>query len=270
MMKRFLKRAFLGSVPAALTALVLGVPTAAPTLGLQNVNLSCNDSTNLALALDAASVTQLADAVSAINLVPAGDPALACSLTQSTTLTSSSSRTFSSRTFSSTASPNAAGGNPNTDYAVGGGRATLFGCFVGSTTLIPQETNFALNARVDAASNGSAGTGTFNVTIPTSQAAGCDPPDNREGHFNGKIDCVNVISPSMAQATFEITKADGSLASFQGLELRVDVLDSGMPGGTGDLIRLRVPFNGPCDFSTQPYSATRPVDNGNISIHQAS
>src|SRR6266550_8990602 len=104
MMKRFLKCAFLGLVPAALTALVLGVPTAAPDLGLQNVNLSCNDGTNLALALDVTAVTQLADAVSAINLFPAGDPALACGLTQSTTLTSPATRTLSSsRVFSSTA-----------------------------------------------------------------------------------------------------------------------------------------------------------------------
>src|SRR2546430_9275044 len=126
-MKCFLKRAFLGLVPAALTALVLGVPTAAPDLGLQNVNLSCNDATNLNLALDTGSLTALTNAVGAISLHPAGDPALACGL-----------------------SPTSASGSPNTDYAVGGGRAPLAACDSGPLL----ETNFALNARVDAASNG--------------------------------------------------------------------------------------------------------------------
>jgi hypothetical protein len=87
--------------------------------------------------------------------------------------------------------------------------------------------------------------------------------------LNGKIDCVNVgfNGPGRAQATFTITQAKGILDGLQGQELRVDVSDSGLPGGTGDLIRLRFP-SGPCDFSG--YSATRPVDNGNISVHQVS
>ena len=44
-----------------------------------------------------------------------------------------------------------------------------------------EETNFALNARVDAASNGTAGTGTFNVTIPQSHTAACDPRIIKKG-----------------------------------------------------------------------------------------
>jgi hypothetical protein len=241
-MRRCLKRTIYCLVPALAAAVVLGVPTAAPDLGLQNVNLSCNDRTNLNLALDPGSLTALTNAVGAINLYPAGDPALACGLQTS------------------------ASGSPSTDYAVGGGRATLFACTVGSNFLI-EETNFALNARVDTASNGSAGTGTFNVTIPQSQAAGCDPPGNQEGHFTGRIDCVNVISPSMAQATFAITMASGSFSGSEGQRLTVNVFDSGLPGGTGDRIRLRPSF-GRCLFGA--FTATRSVDNGNLSIHQAS
>ena len=242
-MRRFLKRTICCLVPALAAAVVLGVPTAAPDLGLQNVNLSCNDGTNLNLALDTGSLTALTDAVGALTLYPAGDPALACGLSQTS-----------------------ASGSSNTDYAVGGGRATLFGCVVGPT-LILSETNFALNARVDSTSNGTAGTGTFNVTIPQSQSAGCQPPENQEGHFNGRIDCVRVLSPTMAQAIFEVTHATGNLSTFQGARLVVNVFDSGLPGGMGDRINLRG-SGARCHFP--PYTATRPVDNGNISIHQAS
>jgi hypothetical protein len=98
-MKRLLRHTMCGLVPATAAALLLGIPTASPDVGLQNVNLSCNDSTNLGLALEPTELTALSDAVSAISLYPAGDPALACSL-----------------------SPAAAGsGNPQHDYAVGAG-----------------------------------------------------------------------------------------------------------------------------------------------------
>jgi hypothetical protein len=234
-------------VMATILALVLGVPTASPDLGVQNVNLSCNDATNLNLALDTTSLTALTGAVGAIGLFPAGDPALACGLSQ-------------------TDPPPPGSGNPNTDYAVGGGRATLFRC--DTATVIPNETNFALDARVDAASNGSAGTGTFNVTIPESESAVCPvpPPGNQEGHWNGKIDCVLVSSPSTAQATFKVTQAKGRLSRFEGRELRVDVFD-GRLSGTDDRIRINAPAGGKCDFTL--FSATRTVDNGNIHVHQA-
>jgi hypothetical protein len=260
-MKQFLRRTALSLIAAALTVLALWVPAGAAApgrtadLGLQNASLSCSDGTLLQLALSTSELTALADAVTAINLYPAGDPALACSLTQSTAGSFAPAASLSDRASSPSAS-----GNPNTDYAVGGGRATLFAC---GSPLVPAETNFALNGRVGATSNGSAGTGTFNLTLPPSQCS------EGGGHFNGKIDCVKVggNGPGSAQATFTVTQAQGILDDSQGEELRVDVLDSGVPGGTGDLIRLRLP-SGPCDFSG--YSATRPVDNGNISVHQVS
>src|SRR3989475_8190944 len=79
-MTRFLKRALFCLVPATVAALVLGVPPAAPDLGLQSVGLSCSDGTALNLSLSITELIGLADAVSAINLDPAGDPPLACSL----------------------------------------------------------------------------------------------------------------------------------------------------------------------------------------------
>jgi hypothetical protein len=98
-MQRFFKRAILALVPAMLSALVLWVPAGASDLGLSSTGLSCNDGTQLNLTLDPTQLAALTDAVAAINLYPAGDPALACSL--------------------SAADPG--GGNPQYDYAVGAG-----------------------------------------------------------------------------------------------------------------------------------------------------
>jgi hypothetical protein len=251
-MKRFLRCTIYGFVPATLAALVLGVPTAAPDLGLQNVNLSCNDGTNLALALDAATVTQLSDAVGAINLFPAGDPALACSLTQSTTLTSSAARTFSSsRTFSSASSPSAAGGNggnPQHDYAVGGGQAPNLGICGG----VP--TNFSLSAHVDAGTNTQGVGGTFNVTAPASTA-----PPGCAGTFVSKVDCLRV-SGNRADLTAQVTHANGDFAFLVGFEISVAVLDS-----TPDMIDDSGASSS-CDFSAVPDQI---VMHGNISVHEA-
>jgi hypothetical protein len=250
-MKRFLRRAFLGVVPAGLAALVLGVPTAAPDLGSQNVNLACNDGTNLALALDAAAVTQLSDAVTAISLYPAGNPALACSLTQSTTLTNSRARTFSSlRTFSSASSPTAAGGNggnPQHDYAVGGGQAPNLGL----CPTVP--TNFSLSAHVDAGTTTQGVDGTFNVTAPATAGPSC------AGTFVSKVDCLQV-SGNRADLTAHITKANGALTPFVGLEISVAVLDSAL-----DMIDDNAPTS-PCVFNAIP---DQNVIHGNISVHQA-
>ena len=101
-MKRFLRHTMFCLVPATLAALILGVPPAAPDR-LQSVGLSCSDGTALDLALSTTEVTDLSGAVSAIDFFPAGDPALARSL--------------------STDPPGS--GNPHYDYAVGGGRAVL-------------------------------------------------------------------------------------------------------------------------------------------------
>jgi hypothetical protein len=265
-MKRFLRRTILGLVPVALAVLVLGVPTAAPDLGLQDVNLSCNDGTDLALALDVPTVLQLSDAVGAINLYPAGDPALTCSLTQAGALTrtfasSSTSRRSSIRRSSIRRSWSS--GNPNYDYAVGGGQASL-PCSSGIG-----KQSFSLNARVE---NDTPPTppqptaqGTWNTTIGTQQSQGdCFP-----GHLVTKIDCVVVPAPGgppgSAQATAVITKATGGFAGLTGFEVRLDILDSGAPGGAGDMLAGWF-ASGPCDF---PFYAPFPIDRGNINVHDA-
>ena len=133
-MNRFL-RTVLCLVPATLTALVLGVRPAATDL-LQSVSLSCSDGTALNLALSATELIDLSDAVAAINLYPAGDSPLACSLSQSSSLSWS---TAAGRLLA-LLTPNEAGasGNPVHDYAVGGGQVQKGPC----------TTNFALSAHV--------------------------------------------------------------------------------------------------------------------------
>jgi hypothetical protein len=120
-MQRHLRRAILMLVPSMLSALVLWVPAGASDLGLQGIvsdsTLSCSDGTQLSVESDVVGLTALLDAVSAINLYPAGDPALACSLSQATPGT----------------------GNPQYDYAVGAGYR-----FVGSTSFA--SLHFALSA----------------------------------------------------------------------------------------------------------------------------
>src|SRR3989454_7066129 len=137
-MKRFLRRTLFMLVPATLMALVLWVPASTSDLGLQDVTLSCTDGTVLDLELDATAVTALADAVTAINLYPAGDPPLACTL--SVSIASSGSTVL--RRLLALLTPNeaaAAGGNPQHDYAVGGGQQVISGaCHV----------NFSLSAHV--------------------------------------------------------------------------------------------------------------------------
>jgi hypothetical protein len=241
-MRRFFKRTLFGLVPAALAALVLGGPTASPTLGLQNVNLSCNDSTNLNLALDTTSLASLTDAVSAVNLYPAGDPALACGLTQSTSTRSSSS------------------GDPNgpQDFVVGGGQARegLSGC--------AGDANFSVSAHSSDTGGNAAPTsgGTFNLTQTPSSCAGFS------GHLVSKIDCLRVPGqggpPGSAQITALVTKATGVYAAKLGTETEVDLFDSGAPGGVGDTIGV-YDFSVSCD--TGPWFAYASVDQGNINVH---
>src|SRR5438132_7017867 len=105
-MLRFIRRGLVALLPAALLVLVFGALPATPQVGVQNVNLSCSDGTNLNLALDPTSLLGLTNAVSAIGLFPAGNPALACGLNQQS---------------------DPSGANGPKDFAVGGGRTSLPG-----------------------------------------------------------------------------------------------------------------------------------------------
>src|SRR5919197_3661136 len=163
-MRLSLMRTMLLFVPLILATLVISSPTVASE-DLQSATLTCSDGTNLNLALDAASVTQLTDAVNAIALNPAGDPPLTCSVATSPLLQSSAS---------------SSDGNPTYDYAVGGGKAPNLGC-----PDLP--TSFGLSAHVRKDAPPETASGTFNVGSPgTNRSFGC------QGHLNSKVDCLVV------------------------------------------------------------------------------
>jgi hypothetical protein len=256
-MKQFLWRTAPLLVTTALTAMALWVPgsAAAPLtgadLGLQNASLSCSDGTLLQLALSTTELTALTDAVTAINLYPAGDPALACSLAQSTGLSTAGTRSPAA-SFSDSASA-LTSGNPNKDYAVGGGQAG------------PCPSNFSLSAHALADTGTDGVGGTFNYTRQGGPQSTCGA-----GHLVSKVDCVVVGNdgPGTAQATTFVTHASGAFAVLAGTELRVDVFDSGIPGGAGDMIAATAfDATGPCDFSG--YTPALAVNRGNINVHDA-
>jgi hypothetical protein len=234
-MKRFLRRTIFCLVPAALVAFVGGVPATALDLGLQNVNLSCSDGTNLGLALDLATVPQLTDAVSAINLNPAGDPALSCSLARSTT-------------------------NPNgpKDFAVGGGR--FFNYFISC------EENFAVNSHApDDVTGPDTAQGTGNLSIPA--APGCSP--SFTGDLVTKVDC-QIVSGTKADFTSEVTKATGIFPSIGinvGDEIAWEVRD--MDPAQDEIFANKVGSHATseCNFGVAATAATFSIDRGNISVH---
>jgi hypothetical protein len=224
----------------ALCVFAFGASPAAADTSLPNTNLSCNDGTNLNLALDTASLTDLTNAVSAMALVPAGDPALACGLS----------------------APSASSGDPNgpKDFAVGGGQFMSIGSPPNLTCGLA---NFALSAHVDAdapVAPGQPGVGgTYNVSTGATSPCG-------EGHLVAKVDCVQVTG-NQAMLTVQEEQAKGPPAFFgtPGQELALTVTDN-----TPDEITVEGGFftSGPCDFSASRFFL-EPITNGNITVHDA-
>jgi hypothetical protein len=275
-MRQSLKRTILIVAAVSVAALVTGIPTAAPETGLQNVTLACSDGTNLDLALDLPTVSALADAVDAMNFYPAGDPPLTCGLTQSNPLlqpavASSSSRGLASKSAvrgsvsraqsRSQVRTLSASGNPNHDYAVGGGQAANLGC-----PDLP--TNFALSAHVDDGSAPTTASGTFNVGSPA-------PNGVCKGHFNSKVDClvVGVPAPNYAHLTAHVTQATGIFTGLQDTEIDVWVQDNGNPSAiVPDMINDgNVASGAPCaegvDARGGPTAPDEPVVHGNVTVH---
>jgi hypothetical protein len=259
-MKHFLRRTILCLVPATLAALVLWVPASTSDLGLQSVTLSCTDGTLLNLELDATALTALADAVAAINLFPAGDPPLACSLSQS----SASSGSTVLRRLLALLTPGeaAAGGNPQHDYAVGGGQVQEFICTI----------NFALSAHVDDTDDTSPPTsgGTFNLTAQQACLSPMCAPKCccGGGHLVAKPDCLHVEG-DVAQLSATVTHSDGSFSSEfpVGSEIFVTAEDNpDMIGWSSCKDSQCVDGVMPC-HSCNP--STSPLLHGNVSVHDA-
>ena len=255
-MRRFRTRTLFFLVPVIVSALVLGVPAGSSTVGLQSTTLACNDGTDLALALDFNALTQLTNAVSAINLYPAGDPALACSLSQATPLSVSISD-------SSTSS---AAGNPGAphDYAVGGGQRIRMDENCGA----PQEENFGLSAHVDDGTTTSGVGGTFNLSVSQANATTACP----RGDLVSKVICL-YVSGNTALLAAEVKKADGVYSTVYGFapgrSIFVGVQDNGTPTPPvlTDLLDWsnRRSHHGDCNDR----SPATPIEHGNISVNDA-
>jgi len=271
-MRHLLKRATFFVVPMTLATLSIGIPAAAPT-DLQDATLTCSDGTNLELALDAESLSQLADAVTAMTLNPAGDPPLACSLAQQVPLLQSGTslqRPLASvsprrkarhvRNAGRLQSRTLSASNPRYDYVVGGGKAPALGCPV-----LP--VSFGISAHVAQGALPTTASGTFNVGSPA-------PNGFCQGQFTSKIDCLEVTG-SLAHLTAKVTHATGVFGGLLGMEIDVALLDNGKPVDVApDMMDDgNVDPPEPCaqgkEFGGGPTAPDQPVTNGNAAINDA-
>jgi hypothetical protein len=191
-------------------------------------------------------VVQLSNAVSAINLYPAGDPPLSCDLSQLTPTTSPLPVSF--------ATPSAWAAEGPKDFAVGGGR--FFNQFLGC------DENFAINghARDDVTAPDTAN-GTINLTVPGTPAS-C----TFTGHLVAKVDCLRVVG-NTADMTGEITKSTGLFTTFGffdvGDEIAFEVKDlDPLP----DEI-VGQPTTVDCNFSADTTPGAFSITRGNITVH---
>jgi hypothetical protein len=249
-MKRFLHRAMF-LVPVTLALLLLGVPTHA--VGLVDVRLTCSDGTDFELTLDAGTVNQLSDAVSGINLHPAGDPPLTCNLDLLTT---------SSSGLSTLPAAHAAS-NGAKDFAVGGGQ--IFIPFAGC------DENFSISAHVPAdtpAALPQAGAGgTANLSVSSS----CPNPAWAGSVLVSKVDCVEVTG-TKAEFTAEITKSTGIFFTsgyLEGTDIAFEVKDLNKTSLLADEIAGSPPGTTPCGFTANSSQTFFPVLRGNITVHDA-
>jgi hypothetical protein len=233
-MRHILRRTSALIVLITLGALVVGIPTAAPDTGLQNVALSCSDATNIGLTLSTTAVTDLTDATTAMTLFPAD---LSCGV--------------------STQSDPPAGGNPKSDYAVGGGQEFAF------PTTGPCRMNFGFDGYVRTGT--SAGRGTFNETVP----GGCAGFGNT-GQLRVDITCVYVdgnhvdMNGTVKTATGQFA-TEGSDFAATGKAF-ISSTDNNSPV-QADTLRIQPTSNKltPCGGAL----SETPLLNGNININDA-
>ena len=236
-MRHMLRRTNLLLVPFTLAALVVGIPTAAPDTGLQNVALSCSDGTNTGLTLSTTAVTNLTNATTAMTLFPAG---LSCAV--------------------ATQGNPPPGGNPGSDYAVGGGDQF----FTQPQLEAPCKFNFGFSAHTPSNSPTLA-KGTLTYTVP----GGC-PGLGFTGELRVAINCL-AVTLNVADMKGTITKATGQFENdgfLVGNQAYISVGDFGGPAT--DL------------FGVSPVAPTKPTSiclgaadppatsNGNIRVHDAS
>jgi len=145
-----------------------------------------------------------------------------------------------------------AAGNPQHDSAAGGGQIDALGS--ANTLCFPAAESFAISAHVK---NNTLTTGIGGTANASCVGGG--------GHIVSKVDCL-AVSGSVAVLTSVVTHSTGVFAIFPpGTELSVAVSDSGVPGGTGDVIGANV-TNAPCNFNAP---LDTPIASGNINVHDA-
>jgi hypothetical protein len=235
MMLSFFKRGAFVLAATTLCVLAFGASPAVPDAGLQNVNLSCSDGTNLGLTLSTADVTSLTNAVTAMSLFPAG---LTCGV--------------------STQADPPSGGNPKSDYAVGGGDQFDFP----SPTAACRH-NFGFSAHTPDDKPTSA-KGTFNETVPGGCAGFGDT-----GQLRVDIDCL-YVNGNHADMHGKVKKATGQFANdgfFQDGDAFISTTDDDLAGNDtlGAAPAANTGSTGACGGQVTESI----VMNGNISVHDA-
>jgi hypothetical protein len=234
-MWHILRRTSLALVPFAIAALLGGIPTAAADTSLQDVTLSCSDGTDLGLTLSSTAITNLTNATTAMTLFPAG---LSCAV--------------------STQSDPPPGGNPQRDYAVGGGDQF----FTQPKLEAPCKINFGFSAYTPSTSPTSA-KGTFTETVP----GGCAGLGDT-GELRVAVNCLDV-KVNRADMSGTVTKATGQFANDGFTGGNPAYVSAGDFGGPGmDVLGVStVPDGTSIDcHGTANQAAT---SNGNISVHDA-
>jgi hypothetical protein len=234
-MRHKLRRTSLLLVPFTLAALVVGIPTAAPDTGLQNVALSCSDGTNTGLTLSTTAATNLTNATTAMTLFPAG---LSCAV--------------------GTQNNPPPGANPSSDYAVGGGDQF----FTQPQLQAPCKMNFGFSAHTPSNSPTLA-KGTFTETVP----GGCVGL-GITGELRVAIKCLDV-KMNLADMSGTVIKATGQFAQdgfVAGSPAYVSAGDFGGPAT--DLLGVSTMPTGDSALcrGTANQAAT---SNGNINVNDA-
>jgi hypothetical protein len=250
-----MKRVVLTLVAAA--ALTLGTALPIASFGLTQVTLTCDDGTDITAEVDADELEGLVLSVQALTLYPAG---LACTLAQAPVV----------HALGGAAS---AGSYGTGGFLVGGGRL-LYPC---PNTVLPTDfwVNFGVSAHTATANAGATKSGgTLNFTIPAGQCV--------QGHLTSKPTCLRIDAAGTpppagawyAYLTSFVTQTTGShFAPYANGEISSGWRDNGNPGK--QLADDRIAVQGgrvDCPNVRWPDpdgNGSRPILNGNITIHRA-
>jgi hypothetical protein len=239
----------------AAAALTLGTALPVASYGLTQVTLTCDDGTDITAEVDAETLESLILAVQALTLYPAG---LACTLAQAPVV----------HALGGAAS---AGSYGTGGFLVGGGRL-LYPC--PNVPFMDFWVNFGVSAHTATPNAGATRGGTLNFTIPAGQCV--------QGHLTSKPTCLRIDAAGTpppagawyAYLTSQVTQTTGShFAQYENGEISTGWRDNGNPGKQSANDRVAAQgdrVDCPNVRSPDPDgSSSRPILNGNITIHRA-